>query len=161
MDDLFDRNDDADLYRYLEPKTRMVGRKNIAYRRKPVKPQPSQCHFCAKKLADFARVNNGKKFARKIVFCNTRCFNSYLAANRPLIKIPAGSCLDIAQRAAERLEEIKAEVLFSPPECDKSLVEEEIIYELTFIVEGKEQVTKGERYGYMRQLCAPQRPARL
>jgi len=129
--------------------------------RKPPAPQPSQCHFCAKRLPDIPRVINGKKFARKIVFCDMRCFNSYLALNRPLVKIPNGSSLDIAQRAAERLEEIKAEVLFSPPECDKSLVEEELIYELTFIIEGKEHVTKGERYGYMRQLCAPQSSTRL
>ena len=106
-------------------------------------------------------IRNGKKLTRKVVFCNTVCFRHYLAANRPIVKIPDGSSLDIAQRASERLEEIKAEILFSPPECDKSMVEEEVIYELTFILEGKEQVTKGERYGYMRQLCAAQRPARL
>ena len=121
----------------------------------------AKCYFCDKKVPALPELKNGKKFARKVVFCDSRCFNAYLAANRPIIKIPAGSCLDIAQRASERLEEIKAEVLFSPPECDKSLVEEEVIYELTFIIEGKEHVTKGERYGYMRQLCAPQSSTRL
>jgi hypothetical protein len=119
------------------------------------------CYFCAKPVPEVPEIKNGKKFARKVVFCDARCFRSYLSANHPCIKIPPGSSLDIAQRASERLEEIKAEVLFSPPECDKSLVEEEVIYELTFIIEGKEHVTKGERYGYMRQLCAPQSSTRL
>lgn len=123
--------------------------------------QPALCYFCARKLVDIPEIRNGKKLVRKVVFCNSACFGRYLTANRPLVKIPDGSPLDIAQRASERLEEMKAEVLFSKPDCDLSLVEEEIIYELTFIVHGKEQVTKGERYEYMQQLCPAQRPARL
>ena len=119
------------------------------------------CYFCAKPVPEVPEIKNGKKFARKVIFCDSRCFNSYLAANRPIIKIPDGSALDIAQRAMERLEDIKAEVLFNKPDSDFALVEEEVIYELTFIMEGREQVTKDERYAPMQQLCAPQRPARL
>ena len=123
--------------------------------------QPALCYFCARKIIEMPEIRNGKKLTRKVVFCNSVCFSRYLAANRPIVKIPEGSSLDIAQRALERLEEIKTEVLFAPPECVKSMVEEEVIYELTFIVNGKEEVTKGERYGYMRQLCAAQPAARL
>jgi len=124
-------------------------------------PQPSLCHFCAKPIPESPRVNNGKKFMRKIIFCDMRCFNSYLAANRPLIKIDNTVSKDIAQRATARLDDIKAEVLFSTPDCKKTLISEEIIYELTTIIEGTERVTKGERYECMSELRSAQRPARL
>jgi len=119
---------------------------------KPKELTSAFCYFCGKAFPEIKEIRNGRKFARKVAFCDSRCFGRYLAANRPIVKIPEGSSLDIAQRAAERLEEMKADVLFSPPDAVKSLVDEEIIYELTFIVEGKEIVTKGERYGcYARE----------
>lgn len=112
--------------------------------------QPTLCHFCSKSIPEFPQIRNGKKFARKIMFCDSRCFNSYLSANRPFLKVVNMETCGIAQRALTRLEEMKSEILFDKPDSDKVLVGEEIIYELTFIVEGRETVTKGERYGFMR-----------
>jgi len=119
----------------------------------------AKCYFCDKFVLGLPEIKNGKKFARKVVFCDSRCFQAYLAANRPLTKIVDGSALDIAQRALTRLEDIKAEILFDKPDSDRTMVEEEVIYELMFIINGKEEVTKGERYECLRQLC-PAPPAR-
>jgi hypothetical protein len=121
----------------------------------------AQCYFCAKRVPELPELKNGRKFSRKVVFCNSRCFQSYLAANRPIIKIDQPAALDMARRASARLEELKADVLFGKPDAIPSLVSEEIIYELTFIVSGREEVTKGDRYECLPDMRAPQRPARL
>lgn len=118
----------------------------------------AKCYYCDKYVPELPEIKNGKKFARKVVFCDSRCFGAYLSENRPMPKFDQPAALDIARRATARLDELKADVLFSKPDADKSLVVEEIIYDLTFIVEGRESVTKGERYGYMLGMC-PARPA--
>jgi hypothetical protein len=121
----------------------------------------AKCYFCDKVFPELPEIKNGRKFARKVVFCDSRCYHAYLAANRPLVKFDQPAALDIARRATARLDELKADVLFSKPDADKSLVVEEIIYDLTFIVEGRESVTKGERYGYMLGVRSAQPAAGL
>ena len=119
------------------------------------------CYFCAKPVPEVLEIKNGKKFARKVVFCNSACFGRYLAANRPIIRIPHNSPLDIACRAAERLAELRADVLFHPQEDTQCLIDEEIMFELHYIIEGREEVTKGDRYECLPNVRAAQPAARL
>ena len=128
---------------------------------KPKVSAPALCYFCNRRILEMPQIRNGKKLTRKVVFCNSVCFGRYLAANRPIIRIPVNSPLDIARRAAERLEELRADVLFHLQGDTKCLIDEEIMFELHYIIEGKEEVTKGERYECLPNVRAAQPAPRL
>ena len=81
---------------------------------------------------------------RPIWFCNQQHFKCYLQS---FLKQTSPEISDeITKRAQTRLSELKEENLNISPYSQQAILNEELIYELTFIIDGKESVTKNERY---------------
>lgn len=103
------------------------------------------CVHCYSCNAELRKLPPEKTHHRGVHFCNLHCFNNYMNLVRPVqpkIYMPER---ETALRALARLEELKGDVLFSAPSDHANIVREEIIFELTYVVEGHWRVTRAER----------------
>jgi hypothetical protein len=100
----------------------------------------SHCYFC-----DMVIPHADKRsWGGSIIFCSRKHFMAWLNFNRPqFVRVPSPEL--IANRAQILLDELKDVNLRSSPQDPGAIIRESIIYELTFILEGHERVTKQER----------------
>ena len=113
------------------------------------RPVFAHCYWCNRSMPDMPEHRGRQKDgapARRVVFCSQRgCFQKYLASNRPLLAVSTIPHFDVMKRLEEHLTELKTQSLFLPDTSPVKMVKEEIIFELTAILEGRERVTIHER----------------
>ena len=104
----------------------------------------AHCYWCNQTFENIPEKRNTRG-ARVVAFCTSDCFKRYLAANF----IPKPYAIPEKRPVLERLDnvltDLKTESLFLPDSSPMKIVDEEIIYFLTLIKEGREVVTRQER----------------
>lgn len=103
----------------------------------------AHCYWCNAKFKELEQLRYSH---RAVFFCSRACFRAYLDQNRPVPKLPIDAAPSVAERAAAKLESLKQEVLWHPPNSQLALTGEILIFELTEIIEGRPRVTFGERH---------------
>jgi hypothetical protein len=82
---------------------------------------------------------------RPIIFHNQQCLENYLKKNRVNVPQDLQITVNIYQRLLSRVEELKTEILFNSPNSHQTLVDEAILFEFSFILDGKPTVSLQER----------------
>lgn len=111
----------------------------------PLKFIPVKCHNCDS-IIEHA-LTRKYLHGRIIILCSQKCFVDYLNKNRPFVGADTMPAVMAFKRAAARLEKLKIDVLYTIPGSHHNHILEELIFELTYVIEGHESVTKDERYG--------------
>lgn len=106
-----------------------------------------KCHGCEERFEGMQIMSYSR--GRPIFFHNQACFVKYLQKNRPAIPADLQLPVEAYQRLQVRIQELKEEVLFNSPNSHRALVDEAIIYEFMFILDGKPSVTIQERLPQM------------
>ena len=119
-----------------------------AAKRKRIKAHPARrgidnCCGCGAPIKDLT-VTVGSS-DRRVTFCSRQCFISYLNRHRPAIPQDLTALASIYTRARARLEELQTALYFHHPESTTVLVDEELISEISYILEGRTVVLKSIR----------------
>lgn len=104
----------------------------------------AHCYWCNHTFENLPERRNVKG-VRMVAFCNSDCFKKYLAVNFSPKPFAIPERKPIIERLDTALVDLKAESLFLPDHSQQKIVDEEIIYFLTYIKEGREVVTRHER----------------
>jgi hypothetical protein len=98
-----------------------------------------KCYSCQKVLISDKIL---KKLARNVVFCSTKCLNNYLSLRSPNTQYKTNENLSqVHTRLLVRRSQIEEELQFLSPNSHKYHTLEEIFFELTTILEGREIIT--------------------
>lgn len=111
----------------------------------------AHCYHCNKTFTEIPETRYARG-GRLVAFCSSKCFKAYILSNfipkcfSPVEKKP------VVERLDSVMTELKTDCLFLPDSSPQKIVNEEVIWFLTFIKEGREIVTRHERAAVMARV---------